>query len=234
MSDVLRVVKFSLRDLWDEFVLLVMLNAVWGLATVLPSAPFFFLEELGPMWSVALAALLFLPWPIVMGAICWVTNQMARGRAVGWSTFAAGIRNYWSKSLVVAVINVLVVVLIWVNVRFYSTVLQGPWSALAVLAWAVVAVYWLLVQVFWFPMLLELESERVILALKSALSMVVMTPGFTLPLAITLLVLGLLSVLLPVALVLLSAVLFFLLANHATRSRLAWAHKKPYEPTLTL
>lgn len=234
MSDVLQVVKFSLRDLWDEFVLLVMLNAVWSLATALPTVPFFFMQALDPLLAVVLSLVLFLPWPIVMGAICWVTNQIARGKAVGWGTFATGIRNYWFRSLVFAAINALVVALIWVNVRFYNAVLQGPWSGLAMLAWAVVAIYWLLVQVFWFPMLLELESEKVFQALRNALGMVIMTPGFTLPLAIALVVLGVLSVLLPVGIILFAAVLFFLLANHATRSRLAWAHKKPYEPTMTL
>jgi hypothetical protein len=97
-------------------------------------------------------------------------------------------------------------------------------------AWLVVTVYWLLVQVFWFPMILELESEKVLLALRNALGMVIITPGFSLTLAAILVVIIVLSIILTVPALLILASLYLLIANHATRSRLAYAQRKPYGP----
>jgi hypothetical protein len=79
-------------------------------------------------------------------------------------------------------------------------------------------------------MILELENEKIFLALRNALAMVLVTPGFSLTLGIVLLVLGVLCVTFTVPVILLMASLFLLVANHATRSRLAFAQKKPYRP----
>ena len=116
--------------------------------------------------------------------------------------------------------------LIW----FYGNILEGTWTNFAVSAWLVVTAYWLLVQVFWFPMILELESEKVPLALRNALGMVIITPVFSLTLAVILVVVVVLSIVLTVPALLIMASLFLLIANHATRSRLAYAQRKPYGP----
>lgn len=230
MVEAWQAVAHSLRDLWDEFVFLLVLNVIWSLTALLPTLPFTVFKNLDFWWALALTALLFPPLPIASGALCWVTNQIARGRAVGWDTVLEGLRRYWHKSITVALINVAVVILILVNVHFYNSILEGTCIGVAFLAWAVVVIYWLLVQVFWFPMILELESERVLLALRNALGLVIVTPGFTLGLAILLLVLVVLCAFMPLAIVFLAVSLFLLIANHATRSRLAWAQKKRYEP----
>ena len=81
-----------------------------------------------------------------------------------------------------------------------------------------------------FPMILELESEKVLLALRNALGMVIITPGFSLTLAAILVVIIVLSIVLTVPALLIMASLFLLIANHATRSRLAYAQRKPYGP----
>jgi hypothetical protein len=232
MIDALRVVRFSLRDLWEELLLLVLLNIVWSLAALLPVIPLLVLKAVNLILVVALCLLLFLPLPIVTGALAFVANQISRGKAVGWETFAAGLRRYWAKSLVVALINLVVFVLLLANVWFYGSVLQGIWTNVAVSVWLVVGLYWLLVQVFWFPMILELESEQVLVALRNALAMVVITPGFSLVLGVLIAALAVLCIALTLPVVLFMAALLLLVANHATRSRLAYAQKKPYEPGL--
>jgi uncharacterized membrane protein YesL len=231
MIEALQVAKFSLRDLWDDLVLLVLLNLVWAVAAALPAVPFLLIGNWDSVLIWVVVAVLAVPLPIISGALCWVTNQIARGKAVGWGTFTAGLRQYWGKSLIVTAINLLVVVLIVANVQFYDAILEGSWTVFAVIAWGLVAAYWLLVQVFWFPMILELESEKVFVALRNALGMVLMTPWFTLSLAVILLLLTVVSALLPFMVLVLSIPLLFLIANHATRNRLAWAHKQPYERT---
>ncbi len=230
MIDALRVVQYSLRDLWDEFVWLVLLNVLWSLTLVLPLVPFFVLDDT-PLGSMLIYGfLLALPLPLVSGALCYVANQVSRGRPANWGIFVLGLRRYWAKSLAVAGINLVVLILIAANLQFYGVILQGAWTAFAFSAWVVVGAYWLLVQVFWFPMVLAQAEEKVLLALRNALAMVVLTPGFSLVLGVLLAILGALSVLLSVPLVVFAASLFFLVFNHATRSRLAHVKKEPYRP----
>ncbi|MFC2036758.1 hypothetical protein ACFLYD_02140 [Chloroflexota bacterium] len=230
MIDALQVVKYSLRGLWEDLLLLVVLNLLWGLAAVLPIIPWLVLPTGDLMWLLAMSFLLLWPLPIISGALCYVTNQVSRGKAVTWGSFGTGLRRYWVKSLVVALINLVVLILLVTNFRFYGAVLQGLWTNVALIAWSILGAYWLLVQIFWFPMILELESEKVLLALRNALAMVLITPGFTLTLAVIFVLLAVLCIALTVPVLLLMASLFLLMANHATRSRLAFVQKEAYQP----
>jgi hypothetical protein len=230
MADALLITWRSLKEVWEDFLILVALNVVWVLTVALPFVPLFVLTNVDFLVVLALSLLLALPLPVVSGGLCFVTNQISRGKVVGWGTFTAGIRQYWAKSLLVALINLIVLVLIGANIQFYGVILEGAWTNLALSAWLILAAYWLLVQVFWFPMMLELESEKVLVALRNALGMVIITPGFSITLAVILVVFVVLSMVLTVPALLIMASLVLLIANHATRSRLAYAQRKPYRP----
>jgi hypothetical protein len=234
MSDALQIFKFSLKDFWEEFVLLVILNLVWSLAVIIPVAPLFALREVDVLWALGLSLLLLLPLPIVSGGLCFVTNQISRGKAIGWRAFLVGIRCYWSKSLIVALINLVVAILILTNIQFYGVALEGTWTTFAVGLWLIIGAYWLLVQVFWFPMILELESEKILLALRNALAMAVISPGFSLTLAVLLVLVIALCIVLTVPALIFMASFSLLVFNHATRSRLAMARKIAYEPGVDL
>jgi hypothetical protein len=230
MKDALQVIRFSLRDFWDEFVLLVMLSALWTLTLLLPTAPLFLLSNVPLLLMLALMLLLALPLPIVSGAICYVTNQVARGKAAGWGVFWTGVKRYWRKSLVVAIVNLIALILLTTNFQFYGFLLEGTWTRFVLAIWVLVTLYWFLVQVFWFPMILELQEEKLFLALRNALLMALITPGFSLTLGVIVAVLVLLCVALVVPAMLFMAAFVLLICNHATRSRLAYAQKKPYHP----
>jgi hypothetical protein len=225
------VLKFSLQNFWEEFVLLVVLNLLWAVTLVLPIVPLAVLGTTVPIWLLSL--FLLIPLSIVSGALIFITNQISRGVAVTWAHFALGLRSYWSKSLIVGVINFVALILILANIQFYAFALEGAWTNIAVIIWIVVGVYWLLVQLFWFPMILELENERVFLALRNALAMVLISPMFTLTLAVVLVLVVALSIALTVPLLLFTASLFGLISNHATRSRIAFAQKQSYQPRIT-
>jgi hypothetical protein len=230
MVDALQVIRYSLRDLWEEFVPLIALNVVWWLTLALPITAMYLLRAADLLLMLGVSLVLLLPLPVVSGAVSFVTNQISRGKFVGSATFFTGLRRYWSKSLVVALINIIVLVLVATNLQFYGLVLEGGWTKVAVSLWLVIGVFWLLVQVFWFPMILELQNEKVFLALRNALAMAIITPGFSLTLGvITVLIIALcVALTVPVLLFMVSFVL--LIGNHATRSRLAFAQKKPYQP----
>ena len=226
MIDAFRVTLQSLKDLWEEFVLLIMMNILWSLAALLAIAPLLLLGGSDPFLGLALSFVLFWLLPIVTGALCFVTNQVVRGNAVGWGAFATGLRHYWLKSLIVTVISLVVLALIIVNIQFYAIVLQGTWTVFAVSIWIIIGIYWLIVQVYWFPMLLELENEKVLLSLRNALALPIITPGFSLTILFVLIVLAALSIILTVPLPLFMAALLLLIANRATRSRIEMVQRK--------
>lgn len=230
MLDALRVVRFGLADFWEELVLFIGLNALWSLTAVLPASPWLLFGGSPSPWFILLSVVLALPLPIVSAGLCFVANQVTRAKAVSFHTFASGARRYWRKALAVAVINVVVLLLIASNLRFYSVVLEGAWTSLALGIWLVLAGYWLLVQIYWFPLILEMEDDRVLLGLRNALILVIVSPGFSLAIGLLMLLLLVAGTLLTVPAILLLASLLLLMANHATRSRLARMRKKPYRP----
>jgi hypothetical protein len=226
MVDALKVTWQSLKDLWDEFVFLIMLNVVWGLSILLALAPLLLLGSANLGLALGLSLLLSIPIPIVSGALCFVTNQIAHEKAVGWDTFVTGLHLYWRKSLAVALINLVVLVLIAANLQFYAVYLKGSWTNFAVAAWILLGIYWYIAQIYWFPMILELESEKVLLALRNALSLVLVSPGFSLVLAAILFIIAVLCIGLTIPLPLFMAVLLLLIINRATINRITVIREK--------
>jgi len=226
MFDALRITWQSLKDLWEDFVFLIMVNLLWALSILLVLAPIFFWGGSYPIPALIMSLALFLPVPVVSAGLCFVANQISRGNSVGWGTFTTGLRRYWLKGLVVALVNLIVLGLLFTNLQFYAFVLQGAWTNFALSAWIIAGIYWLVAQIYWFPMILELESEKVLEALRNALALVIISPGFSLAMAIVLLVLMVLCVLLTVPMPLFMAALLMLIINRATRSRLDLVRRK--------
>jgi hypothetical protein len=232
MVDALRMIRYSLRDFWDEFVPLVVMNVLWSVAAALPFLVLLFLAAVSLPLRLALSLVMLLPAFVLSGALCFVTNQVARGKTANWGMFGTGLQRYWAKSVVVGVVNLVALVLLITNLQFYAFILEGAWTNFALSLWLVLGLYWGLVQVFWFPMILELEDEKILLGLRNAVVMVIVSPGFSISLGLILLVLSVLCIVLSVPAVLVMASFLILVANHATRSRLALAQKKPYKPGL--
>ena len=226
MIDALRVAWQGLKDLWEEFVLLILMNIIWSLVALLVIAPLLLLGGSNPSLGLALSFVLLWLLPVTTGALCFVTNQVVRGNIIGWGTFATGLRRYWLKSLIVAAISLTALALIAINIQFYAFVLPGTWTNFAVSIWAILGIYWLIVQVYWFPMILELENEKVFLALRNALALPLITPGFSLTILLVLIVLAILCIILTVPLALFMAALLLLIANRATRSRIEMVQRK--------
>ncbi len=230
MRDLWAVVWLSAKSLWEDFVLFALWNVGWVTLAILPLGLFVVWGSAQPLLALGLAAILLLPLAAYSGALCYVANQAVRGRAVGWATFWFGLRTYWAKSVLVFLLGVVVLTLVLTNLYFYGRVVQGAWTNLALGIWWLLGLYWLLVQVFWFPMILELESEKVLHGLRSGLLMALVTPGFSLSLGVAIVLSAAVSMLLTVPAVVVLISFLMLLANHATRSRLAFAQGKRYDP----
>jgi hypothetical protein len=122
--------------------------------------------------------------------------------------------------------NLVVLSLIAMNIRFYASVLTGTWTNLAAAAWLIAGLYWLIAQIYWFPLILEPESDKVLPALRNALALVVISPGFSLSLAALLALLAALCIVLTIPAILFMTALLLLAINHATRNRLDFLRQK--------
>jgi uncharacterized membrane protein YesL len=226
MRDALRVLSTTVKLLWDELVLLIQLNLAVSLLGVLALLSAAVRADVGSAWRLGLAAALLLPLPPSLGALSFVTNQIARGKAVGWDTFLHGLRRYWIKSYALVLLAALGLALILFNLWFYTSLLDGAWAPTLRLPWILLLVLWIAVQLFWFPMLLELESESILQSLKDAVLLTVLTPLFTLLLVLVAAVLLGLSLVLVLPFIFFSLALLTLLGNVATRDRLAYVQRK--------
>ena len=157
------VLAASIRDFYDEMLVMVAANLVW-----------FFLS------------ILVLPFPPLTFGVFYMTNQVAHGRIPRVGMVFEGARRYLLKSWQVAIATLVIVGLLWVNIVFYGRFNTMP-ARIVQLVWFYVLLFWLLSQLYVLPLLLEMESPRLLLAYRNAALLVLANPGFTLLMALTML-----------------------------------------------
>lgn len=111
-------------------------------------------------------------------ALFYATNQLAHGKSADWHTFVEGFRRYFWQSWLWGILNVVVVVGLISNEFFYTKAdSEGlVWVRGAILA---LGIFWLSIQVYAFPLMLEQEHPRLLLALRNSLVILIKKPFFT-------------------------------------------------------
>ncbi|MBC8445875.1 MAG: DUF624 domain-containing protein [Chloroflexi bacterium] len=199
MKNVFRVFWEALKDLWDELFLLILMNIV----TVLLVIPVVTLPPaLAGLWNVA--------------------NRVAQGKVIGWSDYFAGFRRYFWKAWGLALLNILVLIIVSTNLWFYVPGntpfdLHPTLSLLLRPAWAAVAFLWLAAQMYPLALLLEQEDQRLRVAWRNTAVIFIANPGFTLALAVLLLIVIVISTLLPMMWFLVTPALFAVVCSKAVR-----------------
>jgi len=197
MKHVFRIFWEALKDFWDELFLLVLMNVVTTLL-VIPVVTF--PPALAGLWSVA--------------------NRVADGRSVRWSDYFEGFRRYFWKAWGLALLNILVAIIVSTNVRFYTPGSApfeiSPTSSLWIRAFFVgVAFLWLVIQMYPMALLLEQEDQRLRVTWRNAAVLFFANPGFTLVLALLLLIVAVISIFLPLLWFLITLALFAVVCNKA-------------------
>ena len=175
------------RLLWDDLFTLVLCNLAW-LVLCLP----------------------IVTAPASFAALYCVAEMAAREKPISARDFFAAFRQYFAKGLLLGLIDLMLAVVIVANLLFYSQ-LAASWAQVARAVWIAVGVFWILVQVYLFPMLVVQLEPSIKWALRNALMMTLGQPVFTLIVAleaITLLVISILLVF-PVAAIAMSMVALF-------------------------
>jgi len=197
MKDVLRIFWEALKDFWDELFLLVLMNVVTMLLTIpvvtLPPA-------LAGLWNAA--------------------NRVAQGKAVDWSDYFGGFRHYFWKAWGLALLNLLVAIIVVTNLWFYTPG-NAPFEINATLSvwlrafWIAIALLWSVSQMYTLALLCEQKDLRLRVTLRNTAVLFFANPGFTLVLALLLLIVGIISTLLPMLWLVVTLALFAVVCNKA-------------------
>ncbi len=197
MAEFFRVFWEAIKDFWEELLLLALMN----LLTVLFAFPVVtFPPALAGLWSAA--------------------NLVAKGKAIHWSDYFDGFRHYFWKAWRLALINILVLVVIYTNIRFYTPGVAPFKINQSVSTWistffTLTGIVWLMIQMYPMALLLEQEDERVRLALRNAAFLTALKPGFTLLLFVALVLIAIVSSLITILWVLVTLSFFAVLCNKA-------------------
>lgn len=182
MLRALKVFWASLGGLYYEIFLLMGVNLAWlGLSVLVVTAP-----------------------PATAG-VYYLANQIARGESVSFGLFVEGMRRYFRRSWLLAIIVVVISVLLGGNLIFYAN-FANPWVRLLSVLWGYLIVFWLAMLIYLFPLLIEQEDKGLLLILRNAALLVLDNVAFTLTLGFLLLLFLLLNVglVVPVLLILMS------------------------------
>ena len=197
MKHVFRVFWEAVKDLWEELLILILMNIV-TLLLLIPVITF--PPALAGLWNVA--------------------NRVADGRAVHWNDYFEGFRRYFWKAWGLALLNILVAVVVSTNIYFYAPG-NAPFEISPTLGLGIRALFlgmaflWLITQIYPMALLLEQEDQRLRVSLRNAAVLVITNPGFTLVLALLLLTMAVISVLLPVLWLVITLALFAVVCNKA-------------------
>jgi uncharacterized membrane protein YesL len=192
----IRVITRAARDWWDDWVNMVLMGIVWLLCwiTIL----------LGP--------------PATLG-IYYVTSRMARGESLGLKGMLEGGRRYFLQSWLLMIINLIVLIILVANYVFYSAI-DGTWAELLKALFIILIVFWLIIQFYTLPYLIEQDRKNVIIAQRNGLYTTLAAPGYTLVVASTAALVATLSILLVIPIVLGGPILFVALGSYAVIDRI--------------
>jgi uncharacterized protein DUF624 len=200
-----RALRDKLIDAYVALIPLILLNLVW--------------------FVVSLPIVTAIP---ATGGLFYATNKLAHGHRADWHTLIEGFRLYFWQSWVVGLANVAVIAVFSTNFLLYS---------FGNLVWArglviVLALLWLALQIYLFPLLIEQEDPHLRLALRNSLVIILKRPLFTLgmTLGIAALILGTTYMIQP-AWIFITASACALFANQATIGSIAKIKGKDAAPS---
>jgi hypothetical protein len=212
MIDAFLVFRNALKDCWDELLLLVLMNLV----TVLLAVPI--------VTSVP-----------ALGALWYIGHRIAKGRTISLRDYFVGFRRYFWKAWGLALIALAGFAVLLTNLWFYrasdaaiqissilSLLLGGLFIALTIL--------WLVFQMYPLALLLQQEDQRLRVALRNAAVLLIANPGFSIVLALLLLVVGLVIGFLLLPLWFLILLAFFAVVCNGAVEHLLRSYREGEEP----
>jgi uncharacterized membrane protein YesL len=229
MLNPFRAFGSSLRDLFDDFLLLIICNVLWALLSLPLWALAFMLLSAGAPALAAVAALLgVLPAGPATIALYYVANRITDGRATKVSDYFGAMREHARIGIILTGIALAGLVVILFNLGFYLSVNNAFGGAMLGL-WIYLLVFWLGLSLYVFPLAFLQDTPDLRLIARNAFLMSVGRPIFTF---LTLVLMGIivgLSAFLIVPLVLITVAYLPVWATRATRQLIDDARRRREE-----
>lgn len=178
------------------------------------------------LWLLAGATIVLLP--PATAAFYAVANEHAHGYSAGLSDFIEAGRRYFFKSWFWALLNVVVLTVTYANIVFYGS-LGNDLGFILQSVFLAVGAYWLVIQFYFWPFMMEQQNKRVLLALRNATLTTLASPGFTFLMVVFVALLVTLSFLFVLPLGVLTVAVIALLGNFAVLDRLEAFGKTPLQ-----
>jgi hypothetical protein len=218
-----KIVWRSLKDVWEDAFQLALNNVIWLLAAAIGPLAFLGASQYYPnpilLGATVVITVLLLPMAIA-GMFC-VTNRTAHGKAVHLSDLFDGIKRFWWRSWVWFLITAAALFLVIWSLLFYTGLVGGYFKFLIGGFWLAVALVWVLMQVYFWPLMIEQSKPNILRAWRNSFILVVREPLFVLALLICMVAITALSIPFAVMFMIIYMALISLIANNAALALLA-------------
>jgi hypothetical protein len=235
MISAIKVIWKTVKDIWEDMLLLVLMNAL----TVVCGIPFFaaiFIpiymglnsstnSTLIPSLLIALIAGIptAIPFAGAWFALHSVCNRVANGFAISWEYYFTNFKQSIFKAWRYMIFSNSISILIVVNFLWYPQAFPDQtWVPWIMGAWLALGLFWTAIQFYVFPFFVEQEYKSWRIALKNAALVAGANPLFTLilvALAVALLTLSI--AIIPPLFVLLGLVIWTMISTEGVINRVA-------------
>ena len=208
----------ALRDMFDEFLIVIVCNVLWCLF----SLPLFWVAYtlLGfgsPIIATIVALLAVLPAGPATAGLYYVMHRVFEARAIKVSDFFVGLRQFARQGWVVFGIWVIGLLFILFDLGFYSQS-SGALAAIILGIWIYALLLWLAMMLYAFPLVFMQEQPDLRLVARNAALMTIGRPVFTLITLLLMLVITIFSVALILPFLLITVALLSLWSFRVTRT----------------
>ena len=152
---------------WDDSILLIVMNFICFLS-LLPALLFFTVTNTAPSILVSLFnTVLFLPAAFFIFALYHVLFDARRGIVISFRSFFGYVRSTWKQALLFGVVNIVVVLLVGWNLRFYEQ-FDAAWAGIVQAVFVSITMVWVILQIVMLPLYPRLNKPSFKLAMKNS------------------------------------------------------------------
>jgi uncharacterized membrane protein YesL len=109
------------------------------------------------------------------GGLYYATNQLANEGDAGWRTVWEGFRIHFWQSWRWGLMNLIVYGGFLINKNFYAQV-NANWAAVVQLVFIFLTILWTVLQLYIYPLLLELEEPKLWNAVRNSFALFILRP----------------------------------------------------------
>ena len=111
--------------------------------------------------------MLIIPYPFVTFGLFYTARDIGLGKGIKFKTVFVYGKDYWKPAYIWGGLNLLMLVVLWMNIRFYSG-LEAQWAGFVQLIFVALIIFWLILQLISLAIYPRLVEPGFKLALRNA------------------------------------------------------------------